>query len=42
MGPARTCGRVVQSFVPPGLEVAVGVTVDDGVADIPLQGDAGS
>jgi len=41
MGPGEGLRRVVQSFVPSGLEVAVGVTVsDDGVADILLEGDA--
>lgn len=39
-GPGDELRRVVQSFVPTGLEVAVGVTVDDGVATIPLQGEA--
>jgi hypothetical protein len=41
MGPAPGLRRVLQTFVPPGLTVAVGVTVsDDGVADILLTGDA--
>lgn len=40
-GPAEGLRRVVQSFLPSGLEVAVGVTVsDEGVATIPLQGEA--
>jgi hypothetical protein len=42
LGPSPGLERVTQSFVPPGLEVAVGVTVsDDGVADILLSGDVG-
>ncbi|MGB0100613.1 MAG: LpqB family beta-propeller domain-containing protein [Nocardioides sp.] len=42
MGPGPGLQRVEQSFVPPGLDVAVGVTVsDDGVADILLTGDPG-
>lgn len=40
MGPGAGLERVEQSFVPPGLDV-FGVTVDDGVADIPLTGDPG-
>jgi hypothetical protein len=40
-GPSKDLRRVVQSFLPAGLEVAVGVTVsDDGLATIPLQGEA--
>ncbi|MCW2775235.1 MAG: hypothetical protein JWN91_3561 [Nocardioides sp.] len=43
MGPAEGLERVTQSFVPRGLKVSVGVAVsDDGVADIPLIGDAGT
>ncbi|HYF71963.1 MAG TPA: GerMN domain-containing protein, partial [Nocardioides sp.] len=42
MGPSPGLSRVIQSFIPPGLEVSVGVTVsDDGVADILLSGDGG-
>lgn len=42
MGPGPGLEQVEQSFVPPDLEVAVGVTVsDDGVADILLTGDPG-
>ncbi len=42
MGPGPGLQQVEQSFVPRGLEVAVGVTVsDDGVADILLTGDPG-
>jgi hypothetical protein len=42
LGPSPDLQRVAQSFIPPGLEVAVGVTVsDDGVADILLSGDVG-
>ena len=42
MGPGPGLQQVEQSFVPPGLEVAVGVTVsDDGVADVLLTGDPG-
>jgi hypothetical protein len=42
LGPGPGLEQVEQSFVPPGLEVAVGVTVsDDGVADIGLTGDPG-
>ena len=42
LGPSPGLERVAQSFIPPGLEVAVGVTVsDDGVADILLSGEAG-
>jgi hypothetical protein len=42
MGPGEGLHRVTQSFVPGGLNVSVGVAVsDDGVADIPLTGDAG-
>ena len=42
MGPSPGLQRVAQSFIPPGLEVAVGVTVSDaGVADILLSGDVG-
>lgn len=42
MGPGPGLDQVEQSFVPPGLSVAVGVTVsDDGVANIPLTGDPG-
>ena len=42
MGPGPGLEQVEQSFIPPGLEVAVGVTVsDDGVADILLTGDPG-
>jgi hypothetical protein len=42
MGPGEGLARVTKSFVPRGLKVSVGVAVsDDGVADIPLTGDAG-
>lgn len=42
LGPSPGLERVAQSFIPPGLEVAVGVTVStDGVADILLSGDVG-
>ncbi|GAB6983925.1 LpqB family beta-propeller domain-containing protein [Nocardioides pyridinolyticus] len=42
MGPGPGLEQVEQSFVPPGLEVAVGVTVsEDGVADVLLTGDPG-
>ena len=42
MGPGEGMDRVMQSFIPRGLKVAVGVAVsDDGIADIPLTGDAG-
>lgn len=41
MGPGDGLEQVEQSFIPPGLEVAVGVTVSDGVADILLTGDPG-
>lgn len=42
MGPGAGEGRVAQSFLPPGLRIAVGVAVsDDGVADVQLNGDAG-
>ena len=35
--------RVIQSFIPPGLKVAVGVAVsDDGLANISLTGDVGT
>lgn len=39
-GPGEDLRRVVQTFVPPGLQVLVGVPVIDGVAEIPLEGDA--
>ncbi|ABL80949.1 MULTISPECIES: LpqB family beta-propeller domain-containing protein [unclassified Nocardioides] len=42
LGPSPGLERVAQSFIPPGLEVSVGVTVsDDGVADILLSGEVG-
>ncbi len=42
LGPGPGLEHVTQTFVPPGLSVAVGVTVsDDGVADVLLDGDAG-
>lgn len=42
MGPSPGLSRVIQTFIPPGLEVSVGVTVsDDGIADILLSGDGG-
>ena len=42
MGPGAGMDRVMQSFIPHGLKVAVGVAVsDDGIADIALTGDAG-
>jgi len=42
LGPGSGLEHVMQTFVPPGLSVAVGVTVsDDGVADVLLDGDAG-
>jgi hypothetical protein len=42
MGPGPGLEQVDKSFVPPGLEVAVGVTVsEDGVADLLLTGDPG-
>lgn len=42
LGPGVGLQRVIQSFIPRGLKVAVGVTVsDDGIADIPLTGDSG-
>ena len=42
MGPGAGVDRVMQSFIPNGLKVAVGVAVDDdGVADIALTGDIG-
>ncbi|WP_395693836.1 LpqB family beta-propeller domain-containing protein [Nocardioides sp.] len=42
LGPGPGLEHVTQTFVPPGLSVAVGVTVsDDGVADVILDGDAG-
>lgn len=41
-GPSPGLAQVIQSFVPTGLEISVGVTVsDDGVADILLSGDGG-
>jgi hypothetical protein len=41
-GPGPGLANVAQSFVPPGLDVAVGVSVSaDGVADLLLTGDAG-
>lgn len=41
-GPGPGLRHVAKTFVPPGLEVAVGVTVsDDGLADILLDGDPG-
>lgn len=41
-GPGSGLERVAQTFIPPGLDVAVGVTVSaDGVADVLLTGDAG-
>lgn len=41
-GPGPGLERVAQSFIPPGLDVAVGVTVSaDGVANVLLTGDAG-
>ena len=41
-GPGPGLARVAQTFIPPGLDVAVGVTVsDDGVADVLLTGDPG-
>jgi hypothetical protein len=42
MGPGEGLERVTQSFIPRGLKVSVGVAVsDEGIADIPLTGDAG-
>jgi hypothetical protein len=42
LGPGPGLSRVAQSLVPPGLTIAVGVTVSaDGVADILLNGDPG-
>ncbi|GAB2444649.1 MtrAB system accessory lipoprotein LpqB [Nocardioides hungaricus] len=42
LGPGPGLEQVEQSFVPPGLDVTVGVTVStDGVADVPLTGDPG-
>ncbi|MGY2702439.1 LpqB family beta-propeller domain-containing protein [Nocardioides sp. HB32] len=42
MGPGSGLQRVAQTFIPRGLDVAVGVTVsDEGVADVLLTGDAG-
>lgn len=42
LGPGPGLEHVAQTFIPTGLEVAVGVTVsDDGVADVLLTGDAG-
>jgi hypothetical protein len=42
MGPGPGLERVEQTFIPPDLDVAVGVTVsNDGVADVLLNGDAG-
>ena len=41
-GPGAGLQRVAQTFIPPGLDVAVGVAVsDDGVADVLLTGDPG-
>ena len=42
LGPGPGLEHVAQTFIPPGLSVAVGVTVsDDGVANVLLTGDAG-
>ncbi|WP_296603296.1 LpqB family beta-propeller domain-containing protein [Nocardioides sp.] len=41
-GPSPGLSQVIQSFIPAGLEISVGVTIsDDGVADILLSGDGG-
>lgn len=43
LGPGDGMDRVIQSFIPPGLKIAVGVAVsDDGLANISLTGDAGT
>lgn len=42
LGPSADLRHVAQTFLPPGLKVAVGVAVSpDGVADVSLDGDAG-
>ena len=41
VGPGEGLDRVVQSFIPPGLTFLSVTVSDDGVADIPLKGDAG-
>ncbi|MEP9364238.1 LpqB family beta-propeller domain-containing protein [Nocardioides sp. CN2-186] len=43
LGPGDGMDRVIQSFIPSGLKIAVGVAVsDDGIANISLTGDAGT
>ena len=43
LGPGDGMDRVIQSFIPPGLKIAVGVAVsDDGIANISLTGDPGT
>ncbi|WP_164519630.1 LpqB family beta-propeller domain-containing protein [Nocardioides ferulae] len=40
-GPSRALSRVVTTFIPPGLESGLSVTVDAGVAEIALAGNPG-
>jgi hypothetical protein len=43
LGPGQGLDRVLRSFIPPGLTVNLSVPIsEEGIADVPLKGDAGS